>query len=55
MLVRYEIMTTTKDVIEADVLGDMILNLVENELGYECAIDVINAETEQLIDEVVVE
>lgn len=51
MLVRYEVMTTVKDEREANELGDAISEFVEDGLGYDCAIEVINTETEQLIDE----
>jgi len=42
-------MVTVKDEREADELGDDIWLLVEDKLGYDCAIEVINSETEQLI------
>ncbi len=50
-LVRYEIMTATSDEKEADELGDKILNYVENELGFESAMEVINGTTEESMAE----
>lgn len=51
MLVRYEVMTATKSKKEANELGDKIFDYVENTLGFECSIDTINGETDELIDE----
>lgn len=43
-------MTATKNEKEANELGDKILDYVENTLGYDCGIEIINGETDEMIE-----
>jgi len=51
LLVRYEVMTTTKGKKEANELGDKIFDYVEDTLGFDCAMEIINGETDELIED----
>tara|TARA_R110000751_G_scaffold73678_3_gene148960 strand:- start:5999 stop:6154 length:156 start_codon:yes stop_codon:yes gene_type:complete len=46
MKIRFEIMIIIKDEVEANKVADKLFNYMEDTLKYDCAIVVMNADTE---------